>query len=172
MVEGICVNYNFKNLCCGDTEYFSIPDVFSASKREFPSTASREIVEKVLKTNEKIVKGFGLKQGITHAEYILKEDDIILIEIAARGGGVFISSDLIYLQTGLETEKFLLSIATGKIGAIPEFSFQNQSCCYVAFFLPKGKVISVTGLNKVINLPYTYHNNFSSLKIGMKYSRK
>lgn len=166
LVEGICVNYKFKNLCCGDTDYFDMPDVFSASKREFPSTAAEEIVKKVLEINEKIVKGFGLMQGITHGEYILDGNDVILIEIAARGGGVFISSDLIHLQTGLKTEEFLLGIATGKIKEIPNFTLQNQSCCYISFFLPQGEVVSVSGIESVINLPYTYRNNFETLGVG------
>ncbi len=168
LVEGICVNYEYKNLCCGDTEYFDIPDVFSASKREFPSTAPQDIVDKVLDTNLKIGRGFGLKQGITHAEYIMDGDDVILLEIAARGGGVFISSDLISLQTGLETEKFLLGIATGKVDKMPELSIKNNSCCYVAFFLPSGEIIKVEGVDEVINLPYTYHNNFEALFVGKK----
>ena len=166
LVEGIAVNYEYRNLCCGDTEYFNIPDVFSATKREFPSIADPKIVQKVLETNEKIVKGFGFKQGITHGEYIVDGDDVILIEIAGRGGGVFISSDLINLQTGLETEKFLLNVATGKINRIPDFSWQNKSCCYISFFLQQGEVIEVTGVDKVVNLPYTHHNNFETLKVG------
>lgn len=166
LVEGICANYEFKNLCCGDTDYFDIPDVFSASKREFPSIASEKIVKKVLETNERIVKGFGLKQGITHGEYILDGDDVILLEIAARGGGVFISSDLIHLQTGLETEEFLLGIATGKVNTIPDINFKNQSCCYISFFLPQGEIVRISGIENVIKLPYTYHNNFETLRVG------
>ena len=166
VVEGICVNYEYMNLCCGDTKYFNIPDVFSASKREFPSIAPKEIVEKILATNEKIGREFGLKQGITHAEYIMDGDDVILLEIAARGGGVFISSDLIHLQTGLETEEFLLGIATGKIDKLPKFSWRNKSCCYISFFLPQGKIISIKGVHEVTNLPYTNHNNFETLTCG------
>lgn len=165
-VEGICVNYDYKNLCCGDTDYFDIPDVFSASKREFPSIAPKYIVEKVLETNLKIGVGFGIKQGITHAEYIIDGDDVILLEIAGRGGGVFISSDLIHLQTGLETEEFLLGIATGRVNNIPDFSLQKKSCCYISFFLPEGKVIRVEGVDDVVNLPYTYRNNFETLSVG------
>lgn len=168
LVEGICVDYKFCNLCCGDTEYFNIPDVFSASKREFPSTATPEMVEKVLDLNERIVKGFGFKQGITHGEYIMDGEDVILIEIAGRGGGVFISSDLIHIQTGLETEEFLLGIATGKLKDMPSFSSQNKSCCYVSFFLPEGKVQSVKGISEVVTLPYTYHNNLETLVEGME----
>lgn len=166
LVEGICVNYEYQNLCCGDTEYFNLPDVFSASKREFPSTASKEIVDKVLSTNAQIGKGFGLKQGITHAEYIMDGEDVILLEIAARGGGVFISSDLISIQTGLQTEEFLLGICTGEIDKIPDFSWQNKCCCYISFFLPQGKIVKVDGVDDVINLPYTHHNNFETLTVG------
>ena len=166
LVEGICVNYEYSNLCCGDTEYFDIPDVFSASKREFPSIAPQAVVDKVLETNYKIGCGFGLKQGITHAEYILDGDDVILLEIAGRGGGVFISSDLIHLQTGLETEEFLIGIATGKVDKLPKFSLQNCSCCYISFFLPEGEIVSVSGIKDVIGLPYTYRNNLDSLVIG------
>lgn len=133
VVEGIAVNYEYENLCCGDTDYFNIPDVFSATKREFPSIADPKIINKVLDINKKIAKGFGFKQGITHGEYILNDQDVILLEIAGRGGGVFISSDLIHLQTGLETEEFLLGVATGKINKIPNFSWQNKSCCYISF---------------------------------------
>ena len=166
LVEGICVNYEYKNLCCGDTEYFNIPDVFSASKREFPSIGPKNIVDKVLETNLKIGRGFGLKQGITHAEYIMDGEDVILLEIAGRGGGVFISSDLIHIQTGLETEEFLLGIATGKINKLPKFSWQNKSCCYISFFLHEGTVIKVEGVEDVVNLPYTYHNNFETITVG------
>lgn len=165
VVEGICVNYDFKTLCCGDTEYFDIPDVFSASKREFPSTASKELVNKIVATNNIIGKKFGLKQGLTHAEYIINGEDVILLEIAGRGGGVFISSDLIHIQTGIETEEFLLGIATGKTERIPQFVFQNKSCCYISFFLPEGKIIEISGVDDVVKLPYTHHHNFNTLCI-------
>ena len=171
VVEGICFNYEYKNLCCGDTDYFDIPDVFSASKREFPSIAPKDVVDQVLETNLKIGRAFGLKQGITHAEYIMEGDNVILLEIAGRGGGVFISSDLIHIQTGLDTEKFLIGIATGTIDHIPEFSWQNKSCCYISFFLPQGTVTKVGGIDQVINLPYTHHNNLDTLFVG-KESKK
>lgn len=171
VVEGICVNYEYKTLCCGDTEYFDIPDVFSASKREFPSTASKQLVNKVIETNEIIGKAFGLKQGITHAEYIIDGDNVVLLEIAGRGGGVFISSDLIHIQTGLNTEEFLLGIATGKVKHIPDFSYQNKSCCYISFFLPCGRITEICGLDEVVDLPYTHHHNFDTLNIGKNISK-
>lgn len=36
--------------------------------------------------------------------------------------------------------------------------------------LPKGEVISVEGLQDVIDLPYTYSHNFEDIKVGFKTS--
>ena len=96
VVEGIAVDYEFQNACIGDTLYFDLPDAFAAKSRIFPTTADDELRQRVLDLNTKIITGFGLKQGLTHSEFIMDGDDIYLIETAARGGGVFISSDLIH----------------------------------------------------------------------------
>ena len=166
VVEGICVNYEFKNLACGDNTNFTIPDVFSATKREFPSTAPEEVVEKILATNEKFVRGSGLKQGLTQTDIVWDGKDAILFEIAARGGGAYVSSDLVHWQTGIEMEEFVLGVYTGKIDKIPDFSWQHKSSCYISFFLPEGKVVKAEGLDEVISLPYTNHNNYDTLFVG------
>lgn len=113
---------SFRNLICGDTHYFDLPDAFAAKSRIFPTTAETELAERVCALNTRIITGFGLKQGITHSEFIMDGDQIYLMETAARGGGVYISSDLIHLSTGLCTEDFLLDIAEGVCAEV-------RSCC-------------------------------------------
>lgn len=168
VVEGIALNYEFNNLICGDTYYFNIPDVFSATRRVFPSTANEELVNRVKNLNEKIIKGFGLKQGITHSEFIIDGNEIYLIETAARGGGVFISSDLISLSTGLNTEEFLVEISTGTIKELPPLKNKGRVCCYVAFFLPVGEIISIKGVVEVKSLPYTHRHSLDNLDVGIQ----
>ncbi len=168
IVEGMAFNGEFKNLIIGDTYYFDIPDVFSATQRIFPTNADANLLKKVDEYNKKLITGFGLKQGISHSELIMCGDDIILIETAARGGGVFISSDLISLSTGLCTEEFLIKIATGTLDSIPDVKSNLCSCCYMAFYLPVGTVSSIDGIDAVIDLPYTYRNNLKNIKLGME----
>ena len=168
VVEGLAYNYEFQNLICGDTHYFNIPDVFSATTRVFPSIADNELIKEVENLNKKIITGFGLKQGITHSEFIMDGNDIYLIETAARGGGVFISSDLIPLSTGLNTEELLIGIATGTLQKAPVVTKTGKVCCYVAFFLPMGEIVSLDGIDKVIAMPYTHRHNLDNLKIGLK----
>lgn len=168
VVEGISLGGRYKPLIIGDTHYFDKDTTFAARQRIFPSREKDELTNRVLELNKKIIEGFGLVQGISHSEYVMDGNEIYLIETAARGGGVFISSDLISLQTGLCTEEFLIRIALGEQKEMPELRQMNQVCGYVAFFLPEGEVVSVDGIEEVCNLPYVYRNILYSIKPGMK----
>ena len=167
VVEGIAVDYEFANACIGDTLYFDLPDAFAAKSRIFPTVVDDELRQRVLDLNTKIITGFGLKQGITHSEFIMDGDEIYLIETAARGGGVFISSDLIHLSCGLDTEKFLLDIATGKQKGLPEILPQQCVCGYLALYIPTGTVLSVKGVEEVQALPFVHRNQLGKLRAGM-----
>ena len=166
VIEAMVHNHEVTNLICGDTHYFDIPDAFSARERIFPSKKSLDIVNKAYEQNIQIIEGFGLKQGITHAEYIIKENDVYLLEIAARGGGVYISSDIIPLMTSVDTLEFLIDITTGKLNCTPIVKNCNKVVCYRAFFLPQGEVVNVDGVNEVTQLPYIHHHNLYAIKKG------
>ena len=159
VVEGLAADYEFRNLCIGDTLYFDLPDAFAAKSRIFPTVVDDTLRQRVLDLN---------RASITHSEFIMDGDDIYLIETAARGGGVFISSDLIRLSCGLDTEGFLLDIATGRQKGLPEIKPQQCVCGYLAFYIPVGKVISVRGVREVQALPFVHRNQLDTLRVGME----
>ncbi len=167
VVEGITYNHEFQNLIIGDTYYFDIPDVFSATQRVFPTNADDNLYARVAEMNRKIITGFGLKQGISHSEFIMHGDDVILIETAARGGGVFISSDLISLSTGLCAEEFLIRIALGELNTPPMVKQNLCACCYVAFYLPAGTVSRIDGIQETLALPYVHRNTLEQIQPGV-----
>lgn len=168
VVEAMSLNYEYQKLILGDTIYFDIENAFAAKKRIFPSNASEEICKKVSLLNEKIIKGFGLKQGISHSEYVMDGDEVYLIETAARGGGVFISSDLIHLGTGLNTEEFLIGIALGELSAMPEVQKDQCHCGYMAFYLPQGTVKSIQGIESIKNYDFVHRNILYTIHTGMQ----
>lgn len=166
VIEGIALDGWCENLVCGDTHYFNMPDVFSAKQRIFPSIKNPEIVEQALSLNKRIIEGFGLSRGLTHGEYIVSDGRVYLIEIAARGGGVYISSDIIPLMTGLDTTSFIIDIATQKEVSRPLFEDKGKVVCYRAFFLPEGIIQSVIGIEEVVSKPFVHHNNLFALSEG------
>ena len=168
VIEGIAFDGWCENLICGDTHYFNLPDVFSARQRIFPSVKDPAIVKKTQELNKRIINGFGLTRGLTHGEYIVSDGEVYLIEIAARGGGVYISSDIIPLMTGFDTTSFIVDIATKKDVERPVISNKNKVVCYVAFFLPEGVVTSVEGIEEITSQSFVHHNNLEHLIIGKR----
>lgn len=168
VIEGIAFDGWCENLICGDTHYFNLPDVFSARQRIFPSVKNPAIVKKTLDLNKRIIEGFGLSRGLTHGEYIVSDGEVYLLEIAARAGGVYISSDIIPLMTGFDTTSFIVDIATKQKVERPVISNNSKVVCYVAFFLPEGVVTSVEGVEDVTTRPFVHHNNLEHLTIGKR----
>lgn len=168
VIEGVALDGWCENLIYGDTFYFNLPDVFSARQRFFPSVKNPSIVEKALELNKQIINGFGLSRGLTHGEYIISDNQVYLIEIAARGGGVYISSDIVPLMTGFDTTSFIIDIATKQNVERPIVKRNNNVVCYVAFYLPEGTIISFSGVGEVTSLPFVHHNNLDSLMVGKR----
>ena len=166
VIEGMALDGVYENLICGDTYYFNIPDAFSARQRIFPTQKDEKIVTQALDINKQIMKGFGLPRGLTHGEYIISNNTVYLLEIAARGGGVYISSDIIPLMTGLDTTSFIIDIATQTAVDLPSLQETKKVVCYVAFFLPEGVVCNAQGMEQVMSLPFVHHNNLSAITKG------
>ena len=168
-VDSIVFDYKDQTLMYGDVIPFEIPGMFAAKIRMYPSGSDKEIIDRLLQYNSDILQGFGLKQGITHSEYIVDEEgQPYLLEAAARGGGSFISSHIVKLRTGVDTSDFLVKLALGEISDQPVVGDMNNVCCYLSFFLHPGTVTSVEGLEEVKALPYLHVHNLDGIKIGAK----
>ncbi len=169
-VDSIVVNYKEKTLMYADTDLYNIPNVFASKTRLYPSDADEETIDKLLKLNHDIVTGFGLKQGLTHDEYIQDENtgEIYLIEAAARGGGSFISSHIGLLQSGINTSEFLLKLAMGEIDKLPDFETAQCHCGYVTFYLPAGEVVNMDSVEQVKSLPFIKKHSLDDIYPGLK----
>lgn len=168
-VDSIVVNGECKYLMHADLTEFQIPNVFACSTILFPSMAENKVIERLIDTNKTTIEGLGLENGLAHAEYI-KDDatgNIYLMEAAARGGGLFLSSHIVEMQTGLNTAEFLINLALGNIKELPEFQRELCHCGYVSFYLPVGEVVSVEGLDDALMLPYVT-KSLINVKNGMK----
>jgi len=170
-VEGIALGGKYRSIMCSDDYYFSVGDCFAAKARVFNTVAPCELRERVLAMNDKINKSFGLWQGLSHAEYIMDGDNIYLIEVGARGGGAYISSDIIPRVSGLNTAEFLCKLALGEITEFPDLMATGDTVGYMAFYLPEGIVRSIEGIADVIALPYVYRNTLSTIKLGKCFGR-
>lgn len=155
VVEGYVQDGEYINFGIGDRKYFSIKDKFIPSQTIFPSLVNESLLTKIVDNERKIHKYISPSFGMIHSEYLLNEatNEFYLIETALRGGGVYISSHLIPLYTGFNNYELLLNNALGKKVdlSLVEESFVKKSSAYVCFCLPEGEIISINGIEDIMN---------------------
>ena len=170
VVGGFASNYKFTNLAIGKRQLFDIPGIFIPSKTLFTSVAENPIEEQMLKINKALIEGFGLKFGVTHCEYIVDEktEDIYLVECAARGAAICISSHLLPLATGIDANSLLLDIAVGNEEEIEVQNIESDVSGYLLFTLPKGIVKEIKGIEKIKSVPGVQKVYIDPIYIGME----
>ncbi len=99
--EGVCSGGKHKTLATSiknSNDYFA-PGI--TSMVSYPSNYPKEIMQKIIETNDKYVEESGMKFGLTHSEYIINNNNYHLIEIGARGGGAGISDKIVPWVSGV-----------------------------------------------------------------------
>ena len=151
LVDGFAMDHKYINLDLGTKEFFDIPNIFVSKMCMFSSTKcpTDRVGKMVLEANKKLVDSIGLEFGITHAEYryCQEEDKVYLIEIAARGGGVFLSSDITPNATGFNTNEALIDyVVDGEKINIDEINLDAKVSAWVCFSFPDGEIVSIDGV--------------------------
>ncbi|WP_292471615.1 ATP-grasp domain-containing protein [Methanolobus sp.] len=170
VIAGFTSNYKFTNLAIGKRQLFDIPDVFVPSVTMFCSSPSNDIEDQMLKTNKTLIEGFGLKFGVTHCEYIVEEGtgDIYLVECAARGAAICISSHIVPLATGIDVNSLLLDVAVGNVEEIEIQNIESNVSTYLLFTLPEGFVKEIRGIDKIQSVPGVQKVYIEPIDIGME----
>jgi biotin carboxylase/predicted TIM-barrel fold metal-dependent hydrolase len=68
----------------------------------FPGRFDAAILDELRRANEAVLRAVGIRMGITHGEYIVTPRGVRLIEIAARGCGARVATDLLPAMTGAD----------------------------------------------------------------------
>lgn len=100
------------------------------------------------------VKALGVNNCACHAEAKLMDGKAYLMEVGARLGGDFISTELTHLSTGIDMVAAAIDVA---LGVEPDLSVKEEpkGAC-IRYFCPKpGKLVSISN-TEVLNNPHVY----------------
>lgn len=100
------------------------------------------------------VKALGVNNCACHAEAKLMNGKAYLMEVGARLGGDFISTELTHLSTGVDMVAAAIDVA---LGVEPDLSVKEEpkGVC-IRYFCPKpGKLVSISN-TEVLNNPHVY----------------
>lgn len=111
-----------------------------------PSLFSEEDVAKIKDAAIKGCRALGLNNCAAHAELKLQDGNLYIIEIGARLGGDFISTELVHLSTGIDMVAAAINIALGlEPNLRPKHISQGAA---IRYFVPKSGVINDINLSK------------------------
>lgn len=119
-----------------------------------PSCFSAEDVETLKMAAIAGVKALGVSNCACHAEAKLMDGKAYLMEIGARLGGDFISTELTHLSTGIDLVAAAINVA---LGIEPDLNPKEdpKGVC-IRYFCPKpGKLLSISN-TEILNNPHVY----------------
>ncbi len=113
-IESFVLNHKVFSLTISRKIKFN--ESFIDKKILYLSDIQKFKLKKIIQANKKIVEVLKLKNGLVHAEFkIDNKGKIFLIEIACRGGGSGITSDIIPNMTTFNPSKFLIDLSTNSL---------------------------------------------------------
>ena len=119
-----------------------------------PSCFSATDVETLKAAAVAGVRALGVNNCACHAEAKLMNGKAYLMEVGARLGGDFISTELTHLSTGIDMVAAAIDVA---LGVEPDLSAKDEpkGVC-IRYFCPKpGKLVSISN-TEVLNNPHVY----------------
>lgn len=121
------------------------PPYFVEIAHHQPAQISNEVQNKIIDQVIKGVDALGLKNGATHSEVILTdEEEVFLVEIAGRTGGCFIGSHMVYHSTGYDYLKGVIDIALGQFDEKSGFKKTKEKHSGVYYIIPPpGRITKV-----------------------------
>lgn len=152
-IEIIVWNGNVNVLTVTDKKTTGAPHFVELGHNQ-PSCFSANYVETLKAAAVAGVKALGVNNCACHAEAKLMEGKAYLMEIGARLGGDFISTELTHLSTGIDMVAAAINVA---LGIEPNLNPQEEpkSVC-IRYFCPKpGKLVSI-GNTEILKDPRVY----------------
>lgn len=112
-VEGFCANGKHRVMAMSRKTHFKMG---IASTLTYPANLSKKIEDAIIAVDNRYVEQSGMEFGPTHAEYIVNEEtgEFWLVEIASRGGGTRISSDIVKWVSGFDVYEALVTCLEGR----------------------------------------------------------
>ena len=153
----------------GEHRILQITKKFTTGSPNFIETGHIQpaiLDEKIKKDIENIIKkaldSLEIKNGASHSEIKILNNEIKIIEIGARMGGDFIGSDLVEISTGIDYLKLVLEIALGKKVDLSKIIIKNENISAVKFFFDK---------NDIKNIEKKYKENIKEIFIKNNFEK-
>ncbi len=158
-VDGFCFSNGHQSLTVASRKYAEGKTPVT-KYISYPSDHSAEMRQKLLENHHNVISALNYKFGHTHGEYIVTPSgDIYLVECANRGAGVYTSSTINPLLTGIDLNEVFINQCLGK----DLFKISSDTNNYMiraaalSFLdLKVGRVLKKINYDEICGLPFVH----------------
>ena len=128
-----------------------------------------DLKQRMVSDYKKIIDELKPRFGHVWAEWIVDDvsGELYIVEIAIRGGGAYVTTDLIPLTYGVDTQPLLIREALGENTKFYDcHGFDMKAAAFYSFLLPEGEILDIAGLDEVYDIPGVVCADFKEMKIG------
>jgi biotin carboxylase len=127
--------------------FHNITDYLHQWKKSIlPATLEQDLTQEIIKINDRVIKGFGVVNGMTHSEFYLTKKGPVFGEMAVRPPGGYYM-ELIESAYGFNPWKTYVQLETGATPA-PLPAKANKYACVLMIHPGAGIVDEILGLEK------------------------
>jgi biotin carboxylase len=148
-VEGIMTPDGHQTLAISAKKHFRTG---IASDLQYPAPLEAPLQEALIAFHNDIIAKTGLQFGVTHAEYIINPQGFYLVEMACRGGGTLIPSDIVPHVSGVPVYDTHYAMQMQKHVTVAPLTESRHALLHF-FEFPPGKVQAIHGLEEALNIP-------------------
>jgi len=156
-VDGFCFSNGHQSLTVASRKFAEGKKPVTKSV-SYPSRHDDELKSRLLINHQVVVEALGYDFGHTHGEYfVTKNNEIYLVECANRGAGVYTSSTINPLITGIDLNEVFLNQVLGSDDFQVEHDKKNYMCraAMLSFLdFEVGKVVKSINVDEVKKLPF------------------
>lgn len=152
-IDGIQVNAGTHHSLAISTKKHYTHNEMIARQLIFTSAHPEINFNQLREQHNQLIAQMNLPFGLTHAEYKYHQGKFYLVEVAARGGGTLISSDIVPMVSQVDSNSLLLRMACGEQITSIQPHFDNKATALSFLSFKAGIVKSVAGLDQALKYP-------------------
>jgi len=167
--QGFVDEYKLDLYAFSDRYYFDLPNHFLPYTNAFPAKISKDLERRMTEDFNRVIDHLKPRFGHVWAEWIYddKADVLYMIEMAIRGAGAFVTTDVIPRAYGVDSQPYLVKAAMGESPVhFSELKKENRAAAFYCFLLPEGTVKSVRGIKELEDIPGVVKTNLRPVNPG------
>lgn len=167
--QGFVQEHKLRLYAFSDRYYYNLPDVAIPYTNAFPAKITLEFQNRMTEMFKKVVDYLHPLFGHVWAEWIYNKetDQLYIVEMAIRGGGAYVTDELIPLAYGIDSRPYLVHAAMGDYSEnFEKEKIVQKSAAFYSFLLPEGHISRIEGLDEVNEIKGVIKTEYKKMELG------